>query len=348
VNSQTLHTVALWACRLAGFALIYAALFLTEDEEGRVQNRLELWLTALRHQQDVSVSYAVRLMRAVADIEKRGFDKVFGEKLLSVRSVLTSVCLSIMVVTISEAILDLAAANHTLDNTNRYYTVMIPLSALCLMVMLGMHAATSTRTHILLGAVTLMGIFTASAYFWDGRPGRGLVPEISTEDLTYMSAYLRILAASSACDLVFILFTRFVMNKISELDKPLNIIALIASNVAVGAFISGIYFRDLWIAITSPDILYNVRLNTGGYIDYLSETNALDGFICLLWVFMLAVILLHRLFWPSLWRLLYSLKRFKVIQNKKLLWATAMVLLVGPAKGVSFVSWVVDKVSKAG
>lgn len=36
------------------------------------------------------------------------------------------------------------------------------------------------------------------------------------------------------------------------------------------------------------------------------------------------------------------------ITNKKLLWGTAMALLIGPAKGVWFVSWAIDEVAKVG
>jgi hypothetical protein len=348
LNHETLHKTAVWACRLVGCVFIYAALFVTEDEEGGVQNGLELWLAAVRRRQDASISYVVGFMQGIAEIEKRAFDAFFGKKLLSIRSVLASVSLSIIVLTVTEATFDLLIEG-TLDNNEGYYTVLIPLSVFCLGVLVVLQFSRSTWTHLFLAFLTLVAIFGASEWFWwNGSRSSPTLPEIHISDFSVLGIYLGLLAASCACDFLFIVFTRLVMKKISTLYKTYSILALIAVHVLLGIVLSGVYFYDLSMAIRRFDFRNQPEYNEYYYFHQISQMNSLDGLICLIWVLMFAGIVLHRLLWPSLWRPIYALKRFKVIQNKKLLWATAMVLLIGPAKGVSFVMWAIDKISKAG
>jgi len=71
----------------AGALLLYGALFLYEDEHGKVQNTLEEWWIRLREKQTELLARHTVFMREVARLEKRVFDRLFGERLISLRAI---------------------------------------------------------------------------------------------------------------------------------------------------------------------------------------------------------------------------------------------------------------------
>jgi len=87
---QLLHTSLRIVAGLAGGLSLYAALFLYEDEQGRIQNKLEEWWVKLRDQEDSAISRHAAFMRAVARLATHGFDRVFGERVFSFRALWVS------------------------------------------------------------------------------------------------------------------------------------------------------------------------------------------------------------------------------------------------------------------
>jgi hypothetical protein len=77
--------------RVLGLALICASLFLYEDEEGKFQNKIEEWWIKLRDQEKVSRSEALTFIRGVAELTGKGFDRLFGARLLSIRVIPVSI-----------------------------------------------------------------------------------------------------------------------------------------------------------------------------------------------------------------------------------------------------------------
>jgi hypothetical protein len=65
---------------------------LYEDEQGRIQNKLEEWWVKLRDQEDSAISRHAAFMRAVARLATHGFDRVFGERIFSFRALWVSGC----------------------------------------------------------------------------------------------------------------------------------------------------------------------------------------------------------------------------------------------------------------
>src|SRR5258707_1142858 len=78
-----------------GVVLICAGLFLYEDEEGRFQNKVEEWWIALSDKQKASRSRIAAFMQEVARLTGSGFDRLFGQRLFSLRVVPVSIYLSI-------------------------------------------------------------------------------------------------------------------------------------------------------------------------------------------------------------------------------------------------------------
>ncbi len=79
---------------MVGLLLFYMGLFLTETEEGQLQNRLEeLWVRVDDLQSRALTRQAAFLQQA-SSLVADGFVRVFGRKLVSVRSVASCLCFS--------------------------------------------------------------------------------------------------------------------------------------------------------------------------------------------------------------------------------------------------------------
>ena|SRR5579872_6758344 len=107
-----------WSLHICGGLFIYAAL-LYEDEEraaGRAQSKLEeLWIR-LKDKQDASLSKGTSFLRIVATITGKGFDRLFGKRLLSLQFVVTSIYLSLASLLLSIAVLSRIAPNPKLGS----------------------------------------------------------------------------------------------------------------------------------------------------------------------------------------------------------------------------------------
>jgi hypothetical protein len=77
---------------IAGLLLLYAGLFLAENEEGKMQNRLEeLWIRVdeLRSR---AMTRQAALLQQIAGLVAGGFAALFGRKFFSVKSVASCLC----------------------------------------------------------------------------------------------------------------------------------------------------------------------------------------------------------------------------------------------------------------
>ena len=77
-----------------GIVFFCAGLFLYEDEEQKFQNRIEQWWIKLDDKQKESRSRVASFMQEIARLTGKGFDKVFGPRLFSLRMIPISIFLS--------------------------------------------------------------------------------------------------------------------------------------------------------------------------------------------------------------------------------------------------------------
>ncbi len=91
--------------RALGVLFVCAALFLHENEEGRIQNKLEEWWIKLSDREKQSRSRAVAFMQDVAKSTGAGFDLLLGKRLRSLRVVFISISFSLASIFLSGFIL---------------------------------------------------------------------------------------------------------------------------------------------------------------------------------------------------------------------------------------------------
>lgn len=77
---------------ISGFVLIWLALFLYEDEEGHLQSKVEEWWVRIHDLQGRALSTQTAIIVQVARISNEALNRVFGNPLLSLRSLAISFC----------------------------------------------------------------------------------------------------------------------------------------------------------------------------------------------------------------------------------------------------------------
>jgi hypothetical protein len=322
--------------RIAGGLLIYAALFLYESDEGEVQNRLEIWLVAVRRRREASLSHVVVILTAVASLSGQIFDRLFGKKLFSLRSFGASMCYSIASIVLFRD----AMGVPFIDGLA--YWVPLTLAWIVLFSQLATFPDEQStkrvwRLWFIFICIFIVGIvFLGEGYELSGW---GDVNNIGSPLPSWMaiaesvSSPLLVLGGSFVCDIFFIVFTRWLLERIALTTQVDRALALILLNFAVCAVLVGPGFIDTDPITTQP------RFWAETQVKLLGQFNFLDSLVCALFAMILLGVLLHRLVWPFIERPLYSLHRFGVIKNKKLLCAVGTLLLIGPAKGIPIAKW---------
>jgi hypothetical protein len=92
--SHLLQIVVRLLALIIGIACVYVALFLYEDEQGKVQSVLEEFWIRISDFRKVAVSRTALFMRELADFTDSTFERFFGRKLLSLKSMAVSACFS--------------------------------------------------------------------------------------------------------------------------------------------------------------------------------------------------------------------------------------------------------------
>lgn len=78
-----------------GLALLYAALFLHETEEGQTQNRLEKFLVDIDDLSKTALSKQTAFLQRVSAMANSALNKLFGVRLFSTGAVAASLCFSV-------------------------------------------------------------------------------------------------------------------------------------------------------------------------------------------------------------------------------------------------------------
>jgi hypothetical protein len=271
-----LHIVLRVLAGIAGAVAMYAARFLYEDEQGRIENRLEEWWVRLDDQRNAAVSRHTAFMREVARFEDRGFDKVFGHKLFSVEAFGASSALS--------ALSMLAFGSLLVSLTGR------PVVGTLLLIF-----------TLLLGMITFVGsrrslgrLFIPFAVVFVGSAVTGV-----THGSLYPVVLLAAIIVSFISDMLFIAMTRWILRRSASLRQFAAIIGLVTLNVFLATLLSVVpyllvaYSREMFGRMTSALVII---------------FNLLDSLIASIFILLAVVLLAHRLFWPLVSRPLYALR----------------------------------------
>jgi hypothetical protein len=314
---------------LGGVCLIYVALFLHEDEEGRLRSRAEEWWVAISDR-EIAVNRKVSsFVRGIASLATRALDRLFGRPLVSLRTLGASVLFtpaSALLFGIFSALYKYPTQGHLLGG--------FTLSFLYLTLWAILPAITDRKwfvvlwwCSILIAPLPWLGFITYLAT----TKGRGY-----TEHFLEYATLL--LAVSLICDLVYAAVTRWVLRQISKSADLIRIVYLVVANsTLLLILVAGPIFLGLKIFRYAPGagatLLFSFAFNT---IDV-----AVSAVAFVIGLFLLA----HRLAWPLIERPIYALQRFGSIEkHRKTFVRTGLILILVPVPTVvSLIRLLLDK-----
>lgn len=294
---------------LIGAVLLYVALFLRETEEGKLQNRLEkLWID-IDDLSKAALSKQTAFLQKISALASSILSKLFGIKLFSAEAAAASVCFSI------SSVLMFGVVKQAQEENAKSSLTMLAVAIGSFML------GRSPTPFRYLGFLWIPGslLFTLwadwsrlkSNWTWWVR-----------EDFLIA---LMVLGGGFLSDILFIAISRWCLRKSSELTSGWRIASLVTLNGCIGLVLTS---PLIWSAIC---IIRGMALPEGQPfvgLAFLAMSNLVAGVIAFLFILFSLVALLHLAFWPILERPIYSLQRFGVARNPKLVGATSITCLL--------------------
>lgn len=321
--------------------LLISSVGLKEDSEQRIQSRVEsLWLT-LAYAQDAAVSKVTAFLRMLARASGGVFDRVFGKKLFSVRGALVSICFSISSFFLCAQLLS-------------FIPKLPPPSLetwLLMFAFLFLACAPALMRHpedrdfwIWWGAFVLFIVLRPLLSFADfvrSKQETVAGTAITARGLTVFIVVIFLISTGS--DLCYIALTRWMLKKASEIRHWYGIVAIIALDcvlalvlilgpVALGGLLilkelprdAHGHFITTSVPHSSPLGIFAVGLMLSG-----PALNTIDALACLVFFFIMAIMLAHRLLWPLLEGPIYAFQRYGLLKHKGWLVTAGAGLLFG-------------------
>ncbi len=300
---------------MVGLLLFYMGLFLTETEEGQLQNRLEeLWVRVDDLQSRALTRQAAFLQQA-SSLVADGFVRVFGRKLVSVRSVASCLCFSMASMYLSLALFG-----------GDFPLLSKPVLLLCTAILLVCGLSKKFR-YIGFAVLALAAVLELVGLKGSLKAYQTSPADFALGSLIYTMAILT--------GIGFIALTHWSMRLASHLSNTPGLIAIILSNIALSAALVGpLIYADLLsyhVSFFGPKTGPNLVSGAHGFLIFLckiSISNLFTALAALVVVLMPLAALLHRLVWPAISRPMYAAHRHGLIAQHKFLTALGVSCLV--------------------
>jgi hypothetical protein len=289
---------------LIGTVLLYLALFLHETEEGKIQNRLEKLWVDIDDLSKAALSRQAAFLQRVSGMANSALNKLFGAQLISAAAVAASLCLSVA----SFCFMYLGRSRFfgfEEDPSDAYYLGIGIISLLVGLLPVPWRFLVFPWVFILTVSIFYLGGWRISSVY---------------DSLQFFA----VLIGGFLSDVLFIALSRWCLRKGSELKNGWQIVSLVTLNACIGLVLIGPLLLDTLLTIKKSRIvgwIYDTLV-------FVSASNGVTGAISLLFVLLALVALAHLFVWPLLERPMYSLQRFGVARNPKLLAAASVMCLV--------------------
>ena len=296
----------------------YLAFFLYENEEGALRNRIDdLWI-AVDERAKVTNSHSTALFNKIAQTLVSASVAIFGEALVSIRMFAVSTNLSLAGAGLTGTVLCLTLFRGMFLDRDVWIMFLGSLAFLTIALVVirfprrWVVAAACVPFWFAL-CLVLIAVAGGGAKSVLSGPSGGI--EIDT---------IQILAESLPFALVFSLLSDAlavvaIRKLFASMAKSLSfghILRLAGSLIAVLLAIEPCLYFGLG-AFSSTISNSNLQDVFGAGVVWVGLLNATTALYCLIPVIMLIVVLLHRLIWPVLGRLIYPFARYGILVNRK-------------------------------
>ncbi|MGD0628422.1 MAG: hypothetical protein ABR987_03675 [Terracidiphilus sp.] len=318
-----------------------------EDEEGRIQNKLEdLWIM-LDEKRTASLSWTGTFIKAVVTLAGKAVDRVFGRRLFSPRSVAVSAVLSVASIGFTASILTLLsfrplAKLYNPTNSLHSFIFFLRVGAFGLVPALSESPSLPWKPWFPKIMRTIWWISIISAIF-------GITdflvfvylhsPEGHKWGPLFASSLFLIFALSIFCDVSYIAFLRWMLRRISKSERAGELLLAIA-----------LLFLALVTIVVVPVYLgFRLAPFAGPIafaIGFSFAVNSLDVLAILAVLALATFLLLHRLMWPILQRPLYAVQRVAITGRKGWLWSVGVLFVTYGLMGIP--EWLKALLSRLG
>jgi hypothetical protein len=311
-----LRTVVEFSLKVLGVFFAVGAILVREDETRKVTDRLMEWWIRADDAQRESVSRTTAFLRTVSRLVTRLFDRIFGERIFSPRSVAVSLGTSVMFTCSSfflfGAFADLRNEARALKTGSPFTDVLMSLGFAAIGTMPAFLKKGWQLLLWLLGVLVSCRIIVYIGYVLLRM--RGLHTA-----LTYFTGVAFIVMFSYVCDLFFITVTRVTFRELQR-KHLMGIISMVFGNVILAnLFIFGPVFLGVKLLTHSNHPLMAFFLLIGSPV-----VNSVDIAACgLAFAVSFFVVCYRYIFWPLVSRLLFRGTSLSTTEVRAVMWAIA-------------------------
>jgi hypothetical protein len=338
---------------IAGLLLIYAAAFLYEDEQGRIQNKLEEWWIRLGEEQVVALRRHTAFVREVAKSAGRGFESLFGEQLFSEQALVVSLYYSmasyaicVMVARSAPSLARSVPAPLLLFSDSALAGAGLIVALIALGTLPAFVEVLEAPRSAVKSVWANLAYFGMPLVFFSslGMNRHDLREWLDLREWPWPNSlwHLRVLPSwkarfawglvlvvgGFACDIAFIAVTRWALRLSSRSMQLRRIAAVVVLNFLLAVLLVwGPLLLARRLSVGSGAIATGVHARASGLLTALGLSNSIDALAALIF-FLLAITLVgHRVFWPMVSRPLYALQVLGITRRRKLFGAVGLGLL---------------------
>jgi hypothetical protein len=323
-----LHLIARPIEVLLGLFCLLTAILLYPNQEGKIQSTLEDFWVRVDDYKNLALSKHAAFMTQLAKLETQFLDRVFGEKLFSIRAATVSLGCSITSLGVVGFL-----HRHEAFSTKSYdfFNLRQSLGLVCIGIYAFAAMSLPRKRRMLLFAVLSLVLLVPGWILIIGNaPIRN--PSVSNRISGFELYFVYDFILSSlgvlgfVCDVVFIAFTRKMLLKASVISRSSTILVLVLSNVVLAVLLVGPYLIER-LNLIPPDRL-NLR-----WFPLLSLTNMFDVALALLFALLAVLLLIHRAIWPLLTRTLFRMTDVGTKGRRAILTTVGLALLAAGISG---------------
>jgi hypothetical protein len=298
---------------------VYLAVFLREEEDGIWQNRLDkLWMEIDDRAKDTQ-STSTALFNILSARLIRILDVVFGARLYSVRAIAASVNFSLAGF-LPAFFLAIVGGLSVGRRITPQQHINIVVTALCFVLLglpflvFGILPAVAKRVWVSYLSLSLPLLLIAYLCF------SARLKDADSPALTNTASLMLALMLAVVSDVIMIATLRSIFASA----------ALAPSTASLLQAIGHLAIVFLAVSMLPVAAFFLIRFDLPGLMKVLTTIAAFSAVLdvstiayFLIPLILIGLLVLHRLFWPSLSRLIYPLCRFTFVKNRPLLGAAA-------------------------
>lgn len=321
------------AILIVGVLLVYTVVAMFPDEEGGLQNRIEnLWI-AIDDKQKSAVSRAIAILNRAASYITRVHNRVLGPQLISVQMIGVSSSPSLAGFFVSGALLFLTLLYVSLSRrvaiTPQFNVSLLVIGALSLAFGLAIlvFAVLPSIIHNWFGRIVSLAPLSLFIY--------GSVLIAKRQHGALISAQVTFLVGlviAVLTDILALAAVRISLRLMASTQQFIKIVWAVFVQVCALILIVLVPFE------ASAPLLSTNKNSLGAKVLLVSmmfNFFTVVGISALL--LLLVVLMVHRALWPTLGRLVFSIARFKPLQNNRK--AFAVIGIVCFLYGLGVIGW---------